>query len=311
MSLIRYVEVDKNEAGQRLDNYLIRELKGVPKSHVYRLIRSGQVRVNKKRAKVGTHVQQGDIIRIPPVRVAEKQQVFVGERLNRHLLSCIIYEDDYVLAINKPAGFAVHGGTGLALGVIEALRHIRADLPNLSLAHRLDKETSGCLLFAKDRPTLLGIHELLVARDVKKTYWAILENTWDRAPSYMLEAALQKHQASVDGPAMRVSDEGKNSVTQYKLKESFKQACWMEVYPKTGRMHQIRVHSAYLGHPVMGDSRYGALIHLGKEQPVARRLYLHARTIQFNLHGRSYKIEAELDETFVKALSTLRATTGD
>lgn len=178
MNDVRYLEVTANEEGQRLDNYLMRVLKGVPKSHIYRIIRSGEVRINKKRAEASSRLKEGDILRIPPVRVSQEKEIFVGDRMEQRLRQSIIYEDGELLVINKPAGIAVHGGSGLNLGVIEALRKIRTDLHYLELVHRLDRETSGCLLLAKKRSALRLIQAQLESREVKKIYWALLQNSW-------------------------------------------------------------------------------------------------------------------------------------
>nr|WP_019216287.1 pseudouridine synthase [Legionella tunisiensis] len=178
MSDVRYTEISAEEEGQRLDNYLMRILKGVPKSHIYRIIRAGEVRINKKRAQASSRLMQGDSVRIPPVRISQGKDVFVGEKLEQRLQESILFEDNSLLVINKPAGIAVHGGSGLSLGVIEALRKMRDDLSYLELVHRLDKETSGCLLLAKKRSMLRAIQALLEAREVQKTYWALLSNSW-------------------------------------------------------------------------------------------------------------------------------------
>ncbi len=168
MSEVSYKEISTEEDGQRLDNYLIRQLKGVPKSYIYRIIRSGEVRINKKRAQANSRLHGGDVVRIPPTRIAESKECFVGDALALRLKESIIFEDASLLVLNKPAGIAVHGGSGLSLGVIEALRKIRTDLPYLELIHRLDKETSGCLLLAKKRSALRAVHALLEAREVQK-----------------------------------------------------------------------------------------------------------------------------------------------
>jgi len=306
MTDVRYAEITAEEEGQRLDNYLIRVLKGVPKSHVYRIIRGGEVRINKKRAKACSRLVCGDSIRIPPVRCSKDKEIHVGDRLTQRLEESIIHEDEHLLVVNKPAGIAVHGGSGLSLGVIEALRKMRPDLVYLELVHRLDKDTSGCLLLAKKRSMLRSIQALLEKREVEKTYWAVLSDPWQGKKSITIDAPLEKNTLKSGERFVVVSEEGKASQTAFKLLENYKQACWVEASPKTGRTHQIRVHSAYFGHPVLGDPKYG------KDSPIEgldarnQRLYLHARAIQFNLNDKHYVFQAELDDRFANALKRLR-----
>jgi 23S rRNA pseudouridine955/2504/2580 synthase len=308
MSEVSYKEISAEEAGQRLDNYLIRILKGVPKSHIYRIIRGGEVRVNKKRAQVNSRLQAGDSIRIPPIRISESKEVFVGDALARRLKECIIFEDACFLVLNKPTGIAVHGGSGLSLGVIEAMRKTRQDLSYLELIHRLDKETSGCLLLAKKRSTLRAMHALLESRAVSKTYWTLLTHRWEGKKQITVRAALEKNTLKSGERVVSVAEDGKASETAFKLLENYQQACWVEASPKTGRTHQIRVHSAHLGHVIVGDEKYGALA--GEVEGIDNqhyRLYLHARSIQFELNGIKHSFQADLDESFSSTLKQLRA----
>lgn len=306
MNDVHYREVNIEEEGQRLDNYLLRILKGVPKSHVYRIIRGGEVRINKKRAKPDSRLCVGDMVRIPPVRTAEAKTVHVGDRLLQRLQACVIHEDDHLLVVNKPAGIAVHGGSGLSLGMIEALRKTRPDLPYLELVHRLDKDTSGCLLFAKKRSMLRSIQALLEARTVNKTYWALLAHPWEGKKAVIIDAPLQKNTMQSGERMVVVSPEGKASQTGFKVLENYQQACWVEAKPKTGRTHQIRVHSVVLNHPIVGDQKYGQGILIDAIHPI-QRLYLHARAIQFNLNGKEYLFQADLDDVFSNTLKTLRS----
>ena len=306
MNDVHYREVNTEEEGQRLDNYLLRVLKGVPKSHIYRIIRAGEVRINKKRAKPDSRLCVGDTVRIPPVRTAQEKTVHVGAQLTQRLHECVIYEDDHLLVVNKPAGIAVHGGSGVSLGMIEALRKTRVDLPYLELVHRLDKETSGCLLFAKKRSMLRSIQALLEARTVKKTYWALLAHPWHGKKSVIVDAPLQKNTLKSGERMVVVTPEGKASQTAFKLLENYQQACWVEAMPKTGRTHQIRVHSVVLSHPIVGDQKYGQGIVMDAISPI-QRLYLHARAIQFNLNGKDYVFQADLDDVFANTLKTLRS----
>jgi 23S rRNA pseudouridine955/2504/2580 synthase len=307
MSEVSYKEISDEEEGQRLDNYLIRILKGVPKSHIYRIIRGGEVRVNKKRCQVNLRLHAGDSVRIPPIRLSEAKEVFVGDTLAKRLNECIIFEDSGLLVINKPSGIAVHGGSGLSLGVIEALRKTRSDLPYLELAHRLDKETSGCLMLAKKRSVLRAIQALLEAREIQKTYWALLTHPWQGKKKITVRASLEKNILKSGERVVSVNDEGKSSETEFKLLENYQQACWVEASPKTGRTHQIRVHSTHLGHVIVGDEKYGSLA--GEVEGIDnrfRRLYLHARAIQFNLNGEKRMFQANLDEPFANTIKLLR-----
>ncbi|MBA2656970.1 MAG: RluA family pseudouridine synthase [Tatlockia sp.] len=307
MSDVRYTEINAEEQGQRLDNYLMRILKGVPKSHIYRIIRGGEVRINKKRAQAASRLVQGDRIRIPPVRISEDKEIHVSNNLEKRLREAVLFEDNSLLVINKPAGIAVHGGSGLSLGVIEALRKTRVDLTYLELVHRLDKETSGCLLLAKKRSMLRAIQALLEAREVTKTYWALVTEPWQGKKSVTVDVSLEKNILKSGERIVVVSKEGKASQTHFKLLENYKQACWVEASPKTGRTHQIRVHSAYLGHAIVGDEKYGKTMALDGLEAIKSRLYLHARAIQFNLNGENYRFEANLDEGFAETLVRLRA----
>lgn len=307
MSDVRYNEISAEEDGQRLDNYLMRILKGVPKSHVYRIIRGGEVRINKKRAQPSSRLCIGDSIRIPPIRTSPEKEVYVGPRLSQRLLDSIMYEDDYLLVVNKPAGIAVHGGSGLSLGVIEALRKNRSDLSYLELVHRLDKDTSGCLLLAKKRSMLRSIQALLEARSVTKTYWALLCHPWEGKKLVMVDVALEKNTLKSGERIVRVSGAGKSSQTSFKLLENYQQSCWVEASPKTGRTHQIRVHGEYLKHPIVGDQKYGGDLLLEGIDAKKTRLYLHARAIQFNLNDKTYLFQADLDERFADTLNQLRA----
>lgn len=307
MPAVRYETVDANSAGQRLDNFLIRILKGIPKSHIYRLIRNGEVRINSKRVQVSSRLVEEDRVRIPPVRVSSTtgQTAQVSKNLGQLLEKSILFEDKALLVLNKPAGLAVHGGSGLSLGVIEALRQMRQDLPYLELIHRLDKETSGCLLIAKKRSFLRKVHGLLVAREVQKTYWALLSGRWAGQPTHTVNVSLEKNQIQSHERMVVVKETGKPSQTRFDLIKNYDQVCWVAATPETGRTHQIRVHSAYLGHPILGDEKYGDKDKNIDLKGIPPRLYLHARGIQFNLEGKSYVFEADLESRFQMALDRL------
>src|SRR3990167_4072637 len=306
MNEVNYLQVGDEEDGQRLDNFLARILKGVPKSHIYRIIRSGEIRVNKKRAEASTRIMTGDLIRIPPLRQSVDKSTKVSASFEQRLRQSIMYEDEALLVINKPFGVAVHGGSGISLGVIEALRKTRVDLSYLELIHRLDRETSGCLLLAKKRSFLRAVQALFESREVEKTYWAILTNIWVGSTAQEVNAPLQKNSLKSGERVVIVSEQGKAAKTQFKLLENYKKACWVEIYPQTGRTHQIRVHSVCLGHPILGDEKYGQKNDLYFEGNLKTRLYLHARAIQFNLNGKRYYFQAELDQQFTETLNQLR-----
>ena len=311
MSEVYYQTVTSNEVGQRIDNYLLRILKGVPKSHVYRLIRGGEVRVNKKRVKPSQRLVEGDSIRIPPVRRSDQKVVFVGQNMAQSLNECVMHEDDELMVLNKPTGLAVHGGSGVHLGVIEALREMRGELGYLELAHRLDKETSGCLLLAKKRAVLRALQDEFASRRVMKIYWALLAGHWHDAPSRLVEGSLEKQQLGSGERKVYVSDLGRASETRFNLLENYQNACWVEAMPKTGRTHQIRVHAASIGHPVLGDAKYGRHHQaVDAYQRPNRRLYLHARAIRFNLNGVAYEFLSEVDDEYSSALNALRLHEG-
>ncbi|MDX2346710.1 MAG: RluA family pseudouridine synthase [Legionella sp.] len=306
---VYYKTVVLEENGQRLDNYLIRVLKGVPKSHIYRIIRGGEVRVNKKRAKVSSRLNTGDLIRIPPVRVrTESSPIQVSDTLFKLLNQSIIHEDERLLVLNKPAGMAVHGGSGLQFGVIEALRAMRPDAHYLELVHRLDRETSGCLLIAKKRSMLRQIQALFEARNIQKTYWLLSQNTWTEQKTVRVNLPLYKNSLQSGERMVCVDKAGKPSQTTFKCLENYQEACWLEATPKTGRTHQIRVHIASLGHPILGDLKYGAkALSPQLKRVLKKRLYLHARTIQFTLDNTPYIFKAELDVQFDTGLQFFHA----
>lgn len=314
MQGVHYKTIISEEDGQRLDNYLLRILKGVPKSHVYRMIRGGEVRVNKKRAKASSRLVEGDIVRIPPVRTSpESGKLILSDAVVARLNASIVFEDDSLLVINKPSGMAVHGGSGLSFGVIEAFRYMRPETNYLELIHRIDRETSGCLLIAKKRSMLRAVQALFEARKVQKIYWTLSLNAWQGKQSKRIDVPLQKNTLQSGERMVRVHEEGKASQTTVRLLENYAAACWLEAKPKTGRTHQIRVHTAYLEHPILGDEKYGKTVpsafNAELKKVLKQRLYLHARAIQFNLSGKQYSFQADLDAQFEHALHMLRSTT--
>lgn len=297
---VKSVEVDEESAGQRLDNFLMRHLKGVPKTHVYRIIRSGEVRVNKGRASADTRVETGDVVRLPPVRLSERvtekaeamaSLVARGAPAREFV---VLFEDDAVLAINKPAGVAVHGGSGVSFGVIEQLRMARPQAKFLELVHRLDRETSGILLIAKKRSALKSLQDQFRERETGKTYLALVTKQWP-ANKKVLDKPLHKY--LLDDGERRVKvvakddPDGMKSVTLVKVRSRSsagsnpvdKGFSLLEVTIKTGRTHQIRVHLASEGLPIVGDDKYGDFeLNKTLQKQGLKRMFLHAWRLQFN-----------------------------
>ncbi len=279
---VQWVEITDETCDQRLDNFLIARLKGVPKSRIYRIVRKGEVRVNKGRVDVNYRLLSGDLVRIPPVRVAEKSpDLYVGQSLKDALETDILYEDDGFLVLNKPAGFAVHGGSGLNSGIIEGLRQVRPDAHFLELVHRLDRDTSGCLLIAKKRSVLKLLHELFREDQVQKTYLALLTGQWARK-KLVVTAPLLKNVSKGGERMVVISQAGKEAETLFRRLKVFNDSTLVEASPKTGRTHQIRVHAASLGHPIVGDDRYGR-DDLNREFKARgyKRMFLHAQQVTF------------------------------
>jgi len=296
---VQWLEISDANSEQRLDNFLIGYLKGVPKTHIYRMVRKGEVRVNKGRAVVSYKLAVGDIVRIPPVRVAEKPpEIIVQPTLKFSLENHILYEDDGFIVLNKPAGFAVHGGSGINSGVIEALRQIRPQQKFLELAHRLDKETSGCLLIAKKRSVLKVFHELFRGDGVNKTYLALLAGQF-KHKKQLVEAPLLKNIQQGGERMVMVSQSGKSAETLFTRLKQFQEATLVHAAPKTGRTHQIRVHAAWMGHPIIADDRYGRdEVNKAFKKRGYKRLFLHAEQLQFAhpVSGEALSFTAPLPE---------------
>ena len=272
--------MDDEAAGQRLDNYLLGQLKGVPRTHVYRLIRSGQVRVNSGRAAPSTRLAAGDRVRVPPVaRRAEAPAPRDAGGFD-WLASRIVYEDARVLVVDKPAGLAVHGGSGVSLGCIEALRALRSDLAKAELAHRLDRATSGCLLVAKRRSALRLLHQLFREGAVEKRYLALVAGVWPEGTT-AVEAPLSVRKQATGEARVRVEAGGKAARSEFRLLDRYgKLASFVEVVIASGRTHQMRVHAAHVGHPLAGDERYGDRALDARLEPLGlKRLFLHAHSV--------------------------------
>ena len=274
---VQFIEITDSNAGQRLDNFLLSLEKGVPKSRIYRALRKGEVRVNKGRKKQTYKLQLGDTVRIPPLRVTEKTiSNTVSDFLRQQLTESILHEDDDLLILNKPSGLAVHAGSGIDQGIIEALRIIRAELPFLELVHRLDRDTSGCLLLAKSRTALLHLQQQMVEHDINKRYLTLLKDSWGQEEKTVI-APLLKNTVSAGERMVQVNDEGKYAETLFIPLQQFPSAQLTEVVLFTGRTHQIRVHAKHIGHPLAGDDKYGQRA-FNKQMKKAglKRLFLHA-----------------------------------
>lgn len=305
---VSYLLINQDVAGQRLDNFLTAKLKGVPKSRIYRMLRTGEVRVNKKRVKPFYRLQEKDSIRVPPVKLEQKAvTVSPSKATLTFLKSRILYEDDQLLVINKPSGISVHGGSTVRIGIIEALRKLYPKLPHLELVHRLDSDTSGCLILAKKRSILRELHLLLREGQIKKIYWALTRGQWKPA-EYRVNAPLQKFHLKGGERIVKVYPEGKLSLTVFNPLEFYNCATLVEAYLYTGRTHQIRVHAQYSEHPIAGDERYGdnEFNRLLKKQGL-KRLFLHAKIIEFTLpsNGKRIRIEAPLDEELKQILKKM------
>ncbi|WP_286293604.1 23S rRNA pseudouridine(955/2504/2580) synthase RluC [Vibrio apostichopi] len=305
---VQFVDIDEDMAGQRIDNFLRNQLKNIPKSMIYRIVRKGEVRVNKKRIKAEYKLKAGDLVRIPPVTIEEKTEDSVpSTKLNKvsELEQCIIYEDDHMLILNKPSGTAVHGGSGLKFGAIEALRALRPDARFLELVHRIDRDTSGILLIAKKRSALRHLQAQFREKTVQKYYFALVMGEWKNSCK-VVNAPLLKNEVN---SIVRVNPNGKASETRFKVLEKFQDATLVQASPITGRTHQIRVHAQYTGHPIAWDDRYGDRrfdAYTGKVG--LNRLFLHAANIKFTHPGSEQKmdISAPMEARLEKALTGLR-----
>ncbi|WP_342779702.1 23S rRNA pseudouridine(955/2504/2580) synthase RluC [Parahaliea aestuarii] len=305
---MQFLTIDTDDVGQRLDNFLLRILKGVPKTRIYRGLRKGEFRVNKGRVKAEYRLQAGDVLRVPPIRTAEQgAPATVPGYWTEELARRVVYEDESLLIIDKPSGLAVHGGSGLNYGLIECLRQMRPDDRRLELVHRLDRDTSGLVMVARKPAVLRELHKLLRTDKVDKRYLALVSGKWPRRLS-VVEAPLEKNVVQSGERMVRVSKEGKPSVTGFSAVERFPRATLVEAKPVTGRTHQIRVHAQHAGCPLLGDPKYSD----PKSEALAaelglRRLFLHARSLRFTLpdQGR-IEVQAALDPELESILEKLR-----
>ena len=305
---VRHVTVDERGDGQRIDNFLLRELRGVPRTMVYRLLRKGEVRVNKGRVKAGRRLVAGDVVRIPPLRQeARAESGTPPDRLLKRIEETVIYEDNLILILNKDSGLAVHGGSGLSFGAIELLRASRPRQKALELAHRLDRDTSGCLMLAKRRSALRTLQELQREGRVRKRYLALLRGRWDGERA-TVKAPLKKNTLRSGERIVTVSRDGKAAHTVFRVVRRFAEATLVEAELRTGRTHQIRVHAAHLGTPILGDTKYGDEEANRRFRPLGlRRLFLHAASLRFPWPDREqpYSFEAPLSRELEQLLERL------
>ena len=306
----RQWQVTDAEAGQRLDNFLLRVMKGVPRSHIYKILRSGEVRVNKGRARAHYHLAEGDVLRLPPVWVAAPSDPAVlPAYLQSQLEAAVLYEDTHLLVLDKPSGLAVHGGSGLSWGVIEALRQLRPDARELELVHRLDRDTSGCLIFSKKRSALRALHEALREGLMEKRYLALAAGDW-QGKVRSVRLALRKNTLQSGERMVRVDPvEGKAAHTRFLPLERFRGAVLLQADLDTGRTHQIRVHLQAIGHSVAGDEKYGDAIFNQRLRILGlQRLFLHAALVAFRHpeDGRPMRIDAPLPADLQAVLTQLR-----
>ncbi|MGL5661166.1 MAG: 23S rRNA pseudouridine(955/2504/2580) synthase RluC [Aeromonas sp.] len=306
---VQLLTIEAEHEGQRIDNFLKTQLKGVPKSLIYRILRKGEVRVNKKRIKPEYKLCANDVVRVPPVRVAEKNELpSANLGVIQRLESQILFEDDAMIVLNKPSGMAVHGGSGLSFGVIEGLRALRPDARFLELVHRLDRDTSGVLLVAKKRSALRSLHEQLRIKTMRKQYLALVRGAW-QSHVKVVNAPLRKNDLQSGERVVRVSADGKPSETRFRIARQFADSTLIECSPSTGRTHQIRVHTLHAGHPIACDDKYGdAAFDDNMRKLGLKRLFLHAWKLSFThpVDSREMQVEAPLApelDTFLNKLT--------
>ncbi|WP_034300134.1 RluA family pseudouridine synthase [Herbaspirillum sp. RV1423] len=307
---VQLLTISEEEAGQRIDNFLLRICKGVPKSHIYRVLRSGEVRVNKGRIDQTYRLEDGDVVRVPPIRIAEKASAAVAPGAEFKIL----LEDNYLLVIDKPAGVAVHGGSGVSYGVIEQLRASRPDAKFLELVHRLDRDTSGVLLLAKKRSALTNLHEQIRDGLTDKRYLTLVHGDWKNARQHV-KLPLHKYSTADGERRVRVQEDGQASHTVFSLIRRYGEFALLEAELKTGRTHQIRVHLSASGFPIVGDDKYGdfalnkALQKADGERGAFKRMFLHAHQISFTHpdSGKTVTLKAGLPPECLRFLKSLDA----
>ncbi len=306
---VHFIEITEANQGQRLDNFLLSLEKGVPKSRIYRALRKGEVRVNKGRKKQTYKLELGDSVRIPPLHTKQKGSLTtVSDHIKKQLDASVLLEDNDLLIINKPSGLAVHAGSGIEQGIIEALRITRAELPYLELVHRLDRDTSGCLLLAKNRPALLDLQKQMLEHDIHKRYLTMLMGSWGKQERRIIEP-LKKNTVTSGERMVRIDVEGKYAETLFIPLEQFPHAQLTEAVLFTGRTHQIRVHAAHAGHPVAGDDKYGdRSFNKSMKKSGLNRLFLHAWKLGISHPTSSEKllIEAPIPKLLEDVINELK-----
>ncbi|MFP3037062.1 MAG: 23S rRNA pseudouridine(955/2504/2580) synthase RluC [Arsenophonus sp. ER-BJ3-MAG3] len=306
---VKFITIDNDEEGQRIDNFLLMRLKGVPKSKIYHIIRKGEVRVNKSRIKPEYKIKKDDLIRIPPIYLFKKEQNVISTKFHKKYLltEYILYEDEHLLVLNKPSGISVHGGTGINFSVIEVLRSLRPEIYFLELVHRLDRETSGVLLIAKKRSALRILHQQLRLKQIQKQYIALVRGHW---PEHIkiIKAPLLRNTLQSGERIVKVSNNGKFSETHFKIEKYFSNSTLLKINPITGRTHQIRVHTQYVKHPIACDNRYGD-INFNQQLAITglKRLFLHANSLMFfhPVNMKKLTFYATLDQKLKNYLTLL------
>jgi 23S rRNA pseudouridine955/2504/2580 synthase len=287
---VAYLQITSEQAGQRIDNFLHTHLKGVPKTHLYRILRTGEVRVNKSRIKPTYRLQSGDVIRLPPLHFQLTSTKPPAVTQQQQLAQAILYEDNRLIVIDKPAGMAVHGGSGIHAGVIETLRALYPHLPYLELVHRLDRDTSGCLMIAKKPSMLRQLHDLLRQGKIDKQYLALVQGYWNPKLT-QVEFPLQKNILCSGERVVRVQVNGKPAISQFQVERHLATTTLLRIKPLTGRTHQIRVHTAHMGHPIAGDSKYGDdTFNRKMRQLKLNRLFLHAEKLSLTLPEINFQL---------------------
>jgi 23S rRNA pseudouridine955/2504/2580 synthase len=306
-SKVRKITIDEGADQQRIDNFLLKNLKGVPKSHIYRLLRTGQVRVNKGRIKPVYRLKINDVVRIPPVKILDsKAESAVPQSLLASIEKAILYEDDKLIVVNKPSGLAVHGGSGIHFGLIEVMRALRPKCDQLELVHRLDRPTSGCLIIAKKRAVLKELHAMLRDKHIEKVYWALVKGRWPKK-KLMVNGSLKKNTLKSGERVVRIDADGKPALTEFKMIQGGNLASLVEARPITGRTHQIRVHAQSHGHPLACDDKYGDdEFDCEMKKRGLSRLFLHSYSISFSLaSGQDYQISCPLEGRLQQVLEKL------
>jgi 23S rRNA pseudouridine955/2504/2580 synthase len=307
---VKIVPVDESSLGQRVDNFLLKTMKGVPKSRIYRCIRKGEVRVNGKRVKADTRLKLDDQVRIPPIRMASDVPAVASQGVQQRLSEAIIFENERLIVLNKPAGIAVHGGSGISIGVIEGLRQLRPDVRFLELVHRLDRDTSGCLMISKKPSYLKQLQKLLHSKDeLQKHYLCLVHGRWPTRKQHV-NLPLSKNVLASGERISRVQADGKACLTEYQVLEQSQQLSLLAARPVTGRTHQIRVHCTATGYPIVGDNKYGDDSADSILEKPDRRLMLHANRLVIPAldNAEGVEIEAPLDQHFIKAIKLLNTS---